>query len=114
MTHADLAPFAAHVAPDLGRFEITLDPADRYAFKTPSLRNVAHSAPYMHDGSLATLEEVVDFYDHGGGGAPDKSEALAALRLGADEKRALVAFLRSLDGASLPTLASNSRPLSLP
>ncbi len=114
LTDVDLAAFSANVPPDLGRFEITLDPADRYAFKTPSLRNVARTAPYMHDGSLATLEEVVDFYDQGGGDAPDKSEALSALGLDPDEKRALVAFLRSLDGANLPTLSSNSRPLALP
>ena len=68
----------------------------------------------MHDGSLATLEEVVDFYDHGGGDAPGKSEALSALGLDWDEKRALVAFLRSLDGVSLPTLSSNSRRQTLP
>ena len=114
LTDADLAVFAANVPPDLGRYEITLDPADRYAFKTPSLRNVARSAPYMHDGSLATLEEVVDFYDQGGGSAPGKSEVLSALGLDADEKRALVAFLRALDGASLPALLSNSRPQTLP
>jgi cytochrome c peroxidase len=114
LTDADLADYSARVAPDLGRFEITLDPADRYAFKTPSLRNVAHSAPYMHDGSLATLDEVVDFYDQGGGDVPGKSEALSPLGLGADEKRALVAFLRSLDGADLYALASKSRPLAMP
>lgn len=114
LTDADLAAFTADVPPDLGRFEITLDPADRHAFKTPSLRNVSRSAPYMHDGSLTTLEEVVDFYDHGGGDTPDKSATLLALGLGSDEKRAVVAFLRSLDGASLPALSSNSRPLSLP
>jgi cytochrome c peroxidase len=68
----------------------------------------------MHDGSLATLEEVVDFYDRGGGDVPGKSEVLSPLGLGTDEKRALVAFLRSLDGANLPTLASNSRRPTLP
>ena len=114
LTDGDLAAFTASVPPDLGRFEITLDPADRYAFKTPSLRNVARTAPYMHDGSLATLEEVVAFYDQGGGNAPDKSEALSALGLDSEERRALVAFLRSLDGASLPDLSSNSRPLAVP
>ncbi len=114
LTDADLAAFAANLPPDLGRYEITLDPADRHAFKTPSLRNVARSAPYMHDGSLASLADVVDFYHRGGGDAPDKSALLSALGLGADEKRALVAFLRSLDGAGLPTLSANSRPLSLP
>ena len=114
LTDGDLAAFTASVPPDLGRFEITLDPADRYAFKTPSLRNVARTAPYMHDGSLATLEEVVDFYAQGGGNAPDKSEALSALVLDSNEKRALIAFLRSLDGASLPALSSNSRQRALP
>jgi cytochrome c peroxidase len=114
LTDADLAAFATSVPPDLGRFEITLDPADRYAFRTPSLRNVARTAPYMHDGSLATLEEVVAFYDRGGGEAPDKSAALSALGLDADEKRALVAFLHSLDGANLPLLSSTSRPSTLP
>lgn len=114
LTETDLSAFAANAAPDLGRFEITLDPADRYAFKTPSLRNVAHTAPYMHDGSLATLEAVIDFYDRGGGDAPDKSEVLAALGLGSEEKEALVAFLRTLNGASLPALSSNSRPQTLP
>lgn len=114
LKEADLADYSPSVPPDLGRFEITLDPADRYAFKTPSLRNVAHSAPYMHDGSLATLEDVVDFYDRGGGEVPGKHEALAALGLAAGEKHALVAFLRALDGAGLPALASNSRPPAQP
>lgn len=114
LTDAELAAFGAVVAPDLGRFDITHDPADRYAFKTPSLRNVARTAPYMHDGSFATLEDVIDFYDRGGGAAPDKSKALSALGLGPDDKRALVAFLRALDGAGLPALSSNSRPLALP
>jgi cytochrome c peroxidase len=114
MTDADLADYSPSVAPDLGRFEITQDPAERFAFKTPSLRNVAQSAPYMHDGSLATLEEVVDFYDRGGGELPGKSPALHPLALKPQEKSALVAFLRALDGANLATLASHSRPPSLP
>jgi cytochrome c peroxidase len=108
-TDADLTAFTGESGPDLGRFEITLEPGDRYAFKTPSLRNVAHSAPYMHDGSLATLEDVIEFYDRGGGDVPDKSMVLAPLRLAPREKRALVAFLRSLDGANLAALASSSR-----
>lgn len=114
LTDTDLADYSPRVPPDLGRFEITLDPADRYAFKTPSLRNAAHSAPYMHDGSLATLEEVVDFYDLGGGDVPGKSEVLSPLGLSTEEKRALVAFLRALDGVNLYTLSSKSRQLSLP
>lgn len=114
LTDADLAAYSPRVPPDLGRFEITLDPADRYAFKTPSLRNVAHSAPYMHDGSLPTLEAVIDFYDRGGGDVPGKSPALSALGLNADEKLALVSFLRSLDGSNLQALALKSREPALP
>ena len=114
LTDADLADYSPAASPDLGRFEITLDPADRHAFKTPSLRNVARTAPYMHDGSLATLEDVVDFYDRGGGDLPGKNEVLAPLALNADDKRALVAFLRALDGAHLHALTSNSRPSGSP
>jgi len=114
VTDEQLASFNVAMAPDLGRFEITLDPADRFAFKTPSLRNVARTAPYMHDGSLATLEMVIDFYDLGGGEVDGKSGMLTALGLDADEKRALAAFLRSLDGSNLAALAAGSRPTALP
>lgn len=107
---AHLAGFPETAAPDLGRFEITLDPADRFAFKTPGLRNVARTAPYMHDGSLATLEAVVDFYDRGGGDVGDKDARIVPLGLSAHEKQALVAFLRSLDGARVDALAARSRP----
>jgi cytochrome c peroxidase len=58
---------------DLGRYGVTRIDRDLGAFRTPSLRNVARSAPYMHDGSLATLEEVVEFYDRGGRANPNLS-----------------------------------------
>jgi cytochrome c peroxidase len=83
---------------DDGRFEVTGRETDRGAFKTPTLREVARTAPYMHDGSLATLGEVVDFYDAGGRANPNLDQALRPLGLGVDEKNALLAFLRSLDG----------------
>ncbi len=108
---SDLAAFAEAVTPDPGRFEITLDPADRFAFKTPSLRNVACTAPYMHDGSLATLAAVVDFYDRGGGDLGEKDARIAPLGLSPQEKQALVAFLGVLDGARVDALAARSRPL---
>jgi cytochrome c peroxidase len=114
VTDADLSAFANPNAADLGRFEITLSPADRYAFKTPSLRNVAQTAPYMHDGSLATLEDVVDFYDQGAGAAPNQSQALLALGLQAAEKRALVSFLKALDSVHLSALVSKSRSAAAP
>jgi cytochrome c peroxidase len=81
---------------DLGRFAVTGRDADRGKFKTPTLRGVALTAPYMHDGSLATLEEVVAFYNRGGGANPHRDPALAPLGLSPDEVRALVAFLKAL------------------
>jgi len=68
-------------------------------FKTPTLRDVARTAPYMHDGSVATLEGVVDFYDRGGRQNPDLDPEIHPLRLTADEKRALLAFLGALSGS---------------
>ena len=114
LSNADLTAFGSELPPDLGRFEITLDPADRHAFKTPTLRNVAHTAPYMHDGSLATLEAVIDFYDRGGGALPNQSERLHPLGLSVDEKQALLAFLRALDGSGLAALVAGSRAVSSP
>lgn len=114
LSGAGLAAFDETVAPDLGRFEIAFDPAGRFAFKTPSLRNVARTAPCMHDGSLATLEAVVDFYDRGGGEVDDKDALIAPLGLSSAEKKALAAFLRALDGAGIDALAMHSRPPQAP
>ena len=83
---------------DLGRFIVTGNPQDRGAFKTPTLREVARTAPYMHDGSFATLEAVVDFYSEGGRKNPSLDADIRPLRLTPEEKRALVAFLKSLSG----------------
>ncbi len=98
LSAADIARIGAPPPSDLGRFEITLDPADRWAYKTPMLRNVALTAPYMHDGSLPTLEAVVEYYNRGGAGAPAQSPLLTPLQLSAAEKAALVRFLESLTG----------------
>ena len=68
-------------------------------FKVPTLREVARTAPYMHDGSLKTLEEVVDYYDRGGNANPNLDEDLRPLHLTPEEKTALVEFLRSLSGS---------------
>ncbi len=83
---------------DDGRFMVTGREKDRGAFKTPTLREVARTAPYMHDGSLATLEAVVDFYDAGGRPNPNLDAGVRPLGLTPEEKRALVAFLESLSG----------------
>jgi len=79
--------------PDLGRFAVTQDEKDKGAFKTPSLRNVAKTAPYMHDGSLATLRAVVDHYDKGGIKNEWLSGEIAPLRLSEQEKQDLVTLL---------------------
>lgn len=84
--------------PDLGRYEITKQEKDWGAFKVPTLREVAKSAPYMHDGSLATLEEVVDFYDKGGIPNRNLHPQIRKLHLSESDKKALVAFLHALSG----------------
>ncbi len=71
---------------------------DSGAFKTPSLREVALTPPFMHDGSLATLEDVVDFYDKGGKANPNLDSDIRELHLSVEEKQALVAFLKALSG----------------
>ena len=83
---------------DLGRFAETGDEADRGAFKTPTLREVASAGPYMHDGSLETLEDVVDFYSDGGEGNAYLDEEMMRLDLSDEEKADLVEFLRALSG----------------
>lgn len=93
---------------DLGRYEITLDPTDLWRYKTPSLRNVALTAPYMHNGALLTLEEVIDYYDRGGTGAEGQDPRISPLYLKPEEKRALLAFLHSLTGSNVDALAQES------
>jgi cytochrome c peroxidase len=102
--------------PDVGRYEVTIDPKDRWAYKTPILRNVALTAPYMHDGSLATLEDVVEFYDKGGIDNENKSPLLVPLKLDAHERTALVAFMKSLTGDNAEGLINDARtaPVTLP
>ena len=83
---------------DAGRVVVTGVVEDTGKFKTPTLREVSRTAPYMHDGSIATLDEVIDFYDRGGNDNPFRDRELRPLRLTEDEKTSLVAFLQSLSG----------------
>lgn len=83
---------------DQGRFAITGRTEDRGAFKTPTLREVGRSGPYMHDGSVATLEDVIDYYDHGAASNPELDPEIRPLHLTVEEKRGLAAFLRALNG----------------
>jgi cytochrome c peroxidase len=84
--------------PDLGRYEQTKQDKDRGAFKTPTIRNVALTAPYMHDGSLKTLEEVVEWYDKGGHPNSYLSDKVKKLNLTPQEKSDLVEYMKSLTG----------------
>ena len=77
--------------------------ADNALFKTPSLRNVALTPPYMHDGSLASLEEVVAHYNSGGKAHPNKSPLIRPLNLTTQQQQDLVAFLESLTDYSFVT-----------
>jgi len=93
---------------DLGLYEITQDPDDRWKYKTPTLRNVALSAPYMHDGSLSTLRDVVAFYDRGGVPNELLDPRIRPLDLTDAEADALVAFLESLTGGDVDVLVADA------
>ena len=95
--------------PDLGRFTETKVEKDKGAFKTPTIRNVALSAPYMHDGSQATLEEVVEHYNKGGDKNPWLSDKIVPLKLTPQEKIDLVEFMRACTGA-FPSVPSGRLP----
>ncbi|MFN9719150.1 MAG: cytochrome-c peroxidase [Planctomycetota bacterium] len=95
--------------PDLGRYNETKVEKDKGAFKTPTIRNVALSAPYMHDGSLATLEDVVEHYNKGGDKNPWLSEKIVPINLTAQEKNDLVEFMRACTG-TFPHVSSARLP----
>lgn len=93
---------------DLGLYEITQNPTDRWKYRTPTLRNVALTAPYMHDGSIATLKEVVQFYNRGGVPNENLDPRVKALGLTDGEVDALVEFLGSLTGSNVKELVSDA------
>jgi cytochrome c peroxidase len=97
--------------PDFGRFEFSKLEGDKGAFKTPTLRDISRTGPYMHDGSLATLEEVVEYYDKGCTPNDYLDEELFPLKLHADQKAALVAFLKEgLTSKSYPDVEPPKLP----
>ena len=87
-------PNYMHTHTDVGFYAISKNPKDKGKFATPSLRDLKYTAPYMHNGMFKTLDEVVEFYNRGGGAGSE----LKPLNLSAPEKRALAAFLESLSG----------------
>jgi cytochrome c peroxidase len=97
---------------DVGRYAVSKDEKDRGAFKTPTLRNVELTAPYTHNGVLKSLDEVIEFYNEGGGEARNKSDLILKLELTKQEKADLIAFLKSLTGrqpqVEIPQLPSDN------
>ena len=93
---------------DLGLYEITNDPDDRWKYRTPSLRNIALTAPYMHDGSLSGLSDVVDFYNQGGVENELRDPRIRPLGLSEEESSQLVAFLESLTGDNVDRVVADA------
>lgn len=92
---------------DLGRYEVTSKPSDRWKFKTPSLRNVELTAPYMHDGSFKSLDDVVAFYSDGGVEHQLLSPLIRRLNLSKLEQGQIVGFLKTLTGSEVRTLVAD-------
>jgi cytochrome c peroxidase len=108
--YANLGVGADKKDPDVGRYAVTKDPADWGAFKTPTLRDVARTKPYMHDGSLLNLDQVVSFYDKGGTPNKNLDTKIKPLHLREQEKDDLVAFLNALTGEVTPVRAPERFP----
>src|SRR5262245_30520293 len=90
------------VKEDWGRYLVTKEEKDKGAFKTPTLRNVTQRDPYMHNGAFQALEDIIEFYNQGGGAVAGKSPLLQPLGLSAQEKGDLLAFLQALTGEVQP------------
>ena len=93
---------------DLGRYEVTQKPEDRWKYKTPSLRNIGLTAPYMHNGAFATLQQVVEFYNRGGIANENLDPLIKPLNLTALEITDLTAFLKSLTGDNVKELVADA------
>lgn len=93
---------------DLGRYEVTQKPEDRWKYKTPSLRNVSLTAPYMHNGTIATLQQVVEFYNQGGIANENLDPLIKPLNLTELEIADLTAFLESLTGDNVQELVADA------
>lgn len=95
---------------ELGRFLVTRQQKDIGAFKTPTLRDVELTAPYMHDGSIKTPFDIVKFYNRGGEKNPYLDERMSALKLSEQEMNDLVEFLRSLTSDDVLRRAQSLKP----
>ena len=97
---------------DQGLYEKTLLEKDRGKFRVPTLRNLAFTAPYFHDGSVQTLDEVIAAYESGGKNHPNKDPLIKGFQLSSSEKKALISFLFSLSDSSICNNQSFSNPFN--
>jgi cytochrome c peroxidase len=109
LSHETIRSVGNPPQPDGGRIEVTERPEDKWRFKTPNLRNVALTAPYMHDGSFQTLEAVARYYSYGGEPHDGLDQKLQPLDLDDADVAALVAFLESLTGDNVEELVADAR-----
>ncbi len=93
---------------DLGYYEITENPDDRWKYKTPTLRNIALTAPYMHNGSLSTLREVIEFYNNGGVKNELLDPFIQPINLSDTEIGNLVKFLHTLTGDNINEITGDA------
>jgi cytochrome c peroxidase len=96
--------------PDAKCCVVTKNDEDWGRFKTPTLRDISTTAPYMHDGSLQTLDEILDFYDRGGIPNRNLDEKIVKLHLTPAEKKDLVEFLKALDGKTTAVAVPTAFP----
>ena len=115
-SYKDNSAFKDEIIPnDLGLYTVTQDPNDRWKFRTPGLRNVAITAPYMHNGTRATLKEVVEFYNQGGIKQVGKmkndniSPLMFPLELSEKEVDQVVEFLKTLTGSNVNELILDAK-----
>ena len=101
--------FKGEVQSDLGRYEVTGDPKDRWKYRTAGLRNVALTSPYMHDGSLPTLKSVLLFYSKGGISNPGLDPLMKPFKLSNEEARDLIEFLNSLTSSDIKGIIESAR-----
>jgi len=107
------ANFEGEVHNDLGRYEVTGEPGDRWKYRTAGLRNIAVTAPYMHDGSLPSLEAVLGFYAEGGVPNPGLDPLIQPFSLSVRESKDIVEFLKSLTSSWLPELIESAREVEV-
>ena len=108
--YADLNdPDAVPTPSDMGRMEVTKEFVDMFRYRTPSLRNIELTAPYMHNGSFGTLEDVIAYYGDGGFRHFGIDPLVRDLKLDEGEKAALVAFLKSLTAGNLEALIAEAQ-----